>query len=86
MNYFVYMVRCADTTFYVGITTDLSRRIDEHNGIKKGGARYTRAKRPVSLCYKMQYPSRSEASRQEYLLKQLSHTQKEELCKQFILD
>lgn len=71
----VYMVECADGTLYTGITTDLDRRIVEHNDSVKG-ARYTRAKRPVSLVYSEQCPDRSLASKREYELKQLSREEK----------
>ena len=46
--YFVYILECADGTLYTGITTDLERRLDEHNNSSKG-AKYTRARRPVVL-------------------------------------
>ena len=67
-NYFVYMLRCADDTLYTGITTDLERRVDEHNNSVKG-AKYTRARRPVSLVYSEELESRSEASKREYFIK-----------------
>lgn len=69
------MVECADKTLYSGITTDLERRIQEHNNSDKG-ARYTRAKRPVVLVYSEQLPDRSTASKREYELKQLSREDK----------
>jgi len=68
MSYFVYMVRCADDTLYTGITTDLERRVAEHNGSVKG-AKYTRARRPVILVYNEEYKTRSEASKREYFIK-----------------
>ena len=71
----VYMVECADATLYTGITTDIERRVAEHNDSLKG-ARYTRAKRPVSLVYSEAYADRSAASKREYELKQLSREQK----------
>ncbi len=74
----VYMVECADGTLYSGITTDLDRRISEHNDSVKG-AKYTRAKRPVRLVYSEQYLDRSTASKREYELKQLSREEKKEL-------
>ena len=71
----VYMVECADGTLYSGITTDVDRRINEHNDSVKG-AKYTRAKRPVSLVYRVQVADRSAASKREYELKQLSREEK----------
>jgi len=75
MSWHVYMVECADKTLYSGITTDLERRIAEHNDSVKG-SKYTRAKRPVTLVYSEQLPDRSTASKREYELKQLSREEK----------
>ncbi len=71
----VYLVECADKTLYTGITTDLERRINEHNDSLKG-ARYTRAKRPVKLVYSEAAVSRSEASKREHELKKLPRSEK----------
>ena len=49
-RWWVYLVQCSDQSLYVGITTDLNRRLQEHNGETRGGARYTRARRPVHGC------------------------------------
>lgn len=68
------MVRCADDTLYTGITTDLARRVAEHNGPK--AAKYTRSRQPVTLIYQELAPSREVALQREYALKQLSRTQK----------
>ncbi len=74
----VYIVECADGTLYSGITTDLDRRINEHNESDKG-AKYTRAKRPVALVYSEVHTDRSTASKREYELKQLSREKKDSL-------
>ena len=66
--YYVYIVCCADDTLYTGIATDLERRIEEHNSSDKG-AKYTRARRPVSLVYSEEYADRSSASKREYEIK-----------------
>lgn len=80
MNWKVYILHCADNTLYTGITTDIDRRIHEHNnGVK--GARYTRSRRPVTLAYQEPYASRADASRREYSIKQLHRTEKLELIK-----
>jgi putative endonuclease len=68
--WFIYILRCADGTLYTGITTDLSRRVQEHNSQKKG-ARYTRSRRPVTLVYSESADNRSEASKREYAIKQM---------------
>ena len=74
-GWYVYMVRCQDETLYTGITKDLTRRIAEHNS-KKGGAKYTRPRRPVRLVYAEPADSRSQALKREYRLKQMSPRQK----------
>jgi len=74
-EWYVYMVECADGTLYSGVTTDVERRIKEHNDSPKG-AKYTRAKRPVVLVYTESCENRSEATKREYALKQLSREEK----------
>jgi len=78
-SWYVYFLRCADNSLYAGITTDLSRRLDEHNFSKKLAAKYTRVRRPVSLVYCEEFLSRSEATRKEYQLKKLTKAKKETL-------
>lgn len=72
----VYILSCADDTLYTGITTDLVRRVREHNDSKLG-AKYTRVRRPVSLAYSEQHASRSEAAIREWAIKKLSRLEKE---------
>lgn len=81
MEYFVYIVRCADGTLYTGITTDVVRRVAEHNGTdaSKKGAKYTRVRRPVVVVYTMACQDRAQASKEEYRIKKLSRIQKESL-------
>ena len=79
MTYLVYIVMCADGTLYAGITTDVARRLAEHNGDKPKGARYTSARRPVVLVYEAAFANRSEACREEFRIKQLSRADKERL-------
>ncbi len=79
--WFLYMVRCADETLYTGITTDVERRISEHNSDDRVGARYTRTRRPVQLVYTEQVESRSAAAIREAAIKKLTRRQKLALCK-----
>lgn len=79
--WFVYMLRCADGTLYTGITTDIDRRLAEHNGEGGLGARYTRSRRPVALAYSEPAASRAEASQREAAIKQLDRTRKLALCR-----
>ena len=74
----VYMVSCSDNSLYTGITTDIERRMQQHNS-DKGGARYTRSRRPVTLTYLEYTDSRSKAAKREYHIKQLSVEQKRSL-------
>ena len=81
--YYVYIMECADGSFYVGITTSLTKRLRMHNGALRGGAKYTRTRRPVILRYSERYINRSEATKREVILKKLSHTRKSSLCDAF---
>lgn len=74
--WYVYLVRCADNTLYCGITTDVQRRLDEHNGLRAGGARYTRTRRPVHLELFVAQPDRSAASRLERQIQHLPRSRK----------
>lgn len=76
-HWFVYIVECADGTFYTGISNDLERRVREHNA--GTGARYTRSRRPVVLRYHERLPDRSSASAREYRIKALSRREKQKL-------
>jgi putative endonuclease len=74
-QWFVYMVRCSDGTFYTGYTCDLEKRIAKHNTGR--GAKYTRCRLPVVLIFSKEFPSKSEAMSGEYNLKQLNRKEKE---------
>jgi len=75
----VYMVRCVDNSLYTGITTDIKRRLREHNNELTSGARYTRARRPVELVYHEPVKNRRVASQREVELKSWSKQAKEDL-------
>jgi putative endonuclease len=77
--WWVYIVRCADGTFYTGIARDPARRVAEHNAGGRLGARYTRARRPVALVYSEPAATRSVAGRREYAIKQLARSDKQAL-------
>lgn len=79
-SWYIYILKCSDNTLYTGITTDLIRRIDEHNSSPKA-AKYTRIRRPVELIYSENYEDKSGASKREYEIKQLSRVQKLGLIK-----
>lgn len=74
--WFVYLVQCKDGSLYTGVSTDVKRRVQEHNGSDKKGARYTRARRPVTLRYQENCANRSEACKREAAIKKLTRSQK----------
>ena len=78
----MYLLKCADGTFYTGITTDSARRVHEHNESVKG-AKYTKARRPVVLVYEEVCISRSEAQKKEYELRHRSHAEQQTLSDAF---
>lgn len=74
---YTYILECSDGSFYTGWTTDVARRVKEHqNGT---GGKYTRAKRPVKLVHYEAFDSKQEAMRREWEIKQLTRKQKESL-------
>lgn len=83
MPYVLYIVECADGTYYTGIATDLQRRIQQHNGEKARGARYTAARRPVTLVYEASFETRSAALKEEIRIKRLTRIEKEVLIRNF---
>lgn len=83
-TWFVYIVRCVDNTFYTGATIDVTKRVEVHNSGK--GAKYTKTRRPVTLEYSKEIGTKSEAMREEYLIKKLLRSEKEELIKGTLLE
>ena len=77
MGQYVYILECDDGSLYTGYTTDVGRRVDEHNA--GDGAKYTAGRRPVTLRYVEYHPSRSAAQSREHEIKSLSRTEKEQL-------
>ena len=76
MNY-TYIVECCDNSYYCGWTNDLEQRIRSHNAGK--GGKYTRSRLPVKLVYYETFDTKEEAMSREWHIKQLTHSQKEEL-------
>jgi len=77
MSAFVYMVECADGSYYTGWTNDVEARVAAHN--KGEGARYTRARLPVRVIHVEEMADKQEAQSREYRIKKLSRLQKERL-------
>ena len=74
-DWFMYVVECADGTYYTGITTELARRLHEHNHSSRG-AKYTRSRRPVDLIFWECHANRSLVSKAEARFKKMSRSQK----------
>ncbi len=75
MTWSVYILRCADGSYYVGYSNDVAKRLERHNaGL---GAKYTRSRRPCALVHSEQYATRSDALKREYQIKQLSRAEKQ---------
>lgn len=77
MNY-AYLVRCSDGSLYAGWTNDIEKRLKSHNA--GTGAKYTRARLPVTLAYLETFDTKSEAMKREAALKKLTHRQKEQIA------
>jgi putative endonuclease len=77
MPFFVYLVECRDGSFYCGYTTDIEKRVINHN--KGIGSKYTKRRRPVRLIYFEELSTKSEALKREYEIKQFSRKAKEDL-------
>jgi putative endonuclease len=80
-TWMVYILECSDTTFYTGITTDVHRRFAAHQAGK--GGKYTRSHTPIKVVYTEHQPSRSEASKREAIIKQLTRNQKMQLVEKY---
>ena len=74
MSYFVYMLLCADNSFYLGTTDNVERRLLTH--LSGRGARYTRSHKPVRVVYREEVVDKSAALKREAELKKLTHRQK----------
>jgi len=70
----LYILKCSDNTLYTGITTDITRRLKEHNDGR--ASRYTRSRLPVKLLFSEPCRGRSRALKKEYAMKQLSRKEK----------
>lgn len=80
-QYYVYILECADGTYYCGYCANLISRLKTHNEGK--GSKYTRARLPARLVYSEALPDKSSAMKREYALKQLSHNEKKLIAETF---
>ena len=77
----LYMLRCGDGTLYTGVTDDLQRRLAAHRSNK--GAKYTRGRGPLQLCYLQNCEDHSHALREEIRIKRLPRQEKLLLCQEY---
>ncbi|MDD4202195.1 MAG: GIY-YIG nuclease family protein [Candidatus Omnitrophica bacterium] len=75
--YYLYILKCKDQSLYTGITTDITRRVKEHNTGK--GGKYTRSKRPVKLVFSEEYKDRLKAQVREAEIKSWNRAKKMQL-------
>ena len=85
-RYFTYILRCVDGSLYCGWTTNLEKRVDAHNGLVTGGAKYTKGRRPVTLVYYESFRQKQEAQSREYAIKRLNKAQKLRLIASATMD
>ena len=76
-DHWVYVLECSDGSFYTGYTTDVERRVAEHDAGE--GAKYTRGRTPVELVHSERFETRSAAMSREYEIKQFGRAEKERL-------
>lgn len=82
ITWYMYVIVCCDDSLYCGVTTNLERRLRQHNGVIKGGAKYTRSRRPCKYVYKEEALNRSDACKKEYRFKKLKRKRKLEYIDQ----
>ncbi len=84
-DWYLYIIRCANSHLYTGITTDIARRFGEHQASGPKAAKYLRGKGPLTLVYQESLADRSEASKREIAVKKYTRQQKLLLIEQYEL-
>ena len=85
-NWYVYIIRCSDNSLYTGVTTDVSRRLLEHQSQGNKAAKYLRGKSPLKLMFQLEVKDRSSALKIEHKIKRLSKLEKEKIVMQQLVD
>lgn len=80
-RWFVYILLCGDGTLYTGMTDDIIKRIATHRS--GNGAKYTRGRGPLRVCYLEELPSKSAALQREIAIKRMKRTEKMDLCETY---
>jgi putative endonuclease len=83
-TFYTYILKCADGTLYTGWTTDIQSRVAVHN--RGEGAKYTRARLPVTLAACWEMPTKREAMQREWRIKRLRRREKEKLIAECIVE
>lgn len=84
MSYFIYILKCSDGSFYTGYTTNIEKRVNAHNN-SKIGAKYTKARRPVTLIHSEKFKTLSEALKRESEIKSWNREKKQKFLKSVLL-
>lgn len=77
MNWHIYIIECSDKSLYTGVTSDLKRRLKEHNSAK--GGKYTKTRVPVTLVYSQNCKTKSKALKREIQIKRWTRKKKKAL-------
>ena len=85
-KWLIYILECRDGSLYCGITNNLEKRLKQHKGEIKGGAKYTRSHWPCKLVYEEESASRSEALQREAIIKKMLKVEKQTLISSFKYD
>ena len=80
-NWYLYLIRCRDGSFYTGISTDVARRFAQHQEKGGAGSKYLKSRGPLTLVFKKKLGSNSLALKVERKVKKLSKARKEELIR-----
>ncbi len=78
-EWYLYLIRCSDGSLYTGITTDIDRRFQEHQGKGEAGAKYLRGRGPLKLAFQIEVENRKLALKLESKIKRLSKARKEKI-------
>lgn len=79
-KFYTYVLLTEQGTLYCGYTDDVDKRFEKH--ISGKGAKYTRANKPVKILYKACFDTKSEAMKEEFRIKNLTHEEKLEFIKE----
>ena len=82
--WFTYILLCEKDKYYIGVTNDLTKRLNQHKGLIVGGAKYTKANKPIDFVYIEPHINKSICQKREYILKQKTKKQKAKLIEDCI--